>query len=84
MHTAHATLALSGVHQARNLTVWLTAGTCSATRNMIGYTKGILIECSRPTSTQAFHTLVRLSQQHNIKLRTVCENLAATEALPDQ
>lgn len=73
---AHATLALSAVRQVRNLHAKADS------RDIIGQAKGILMERHQLTSPQAFHTLVRLSQTHNIKLRTLCEHLAATGDLP--
>ncbi len=74
---AHATLALSAVRQARNLTAKADS------RDIIGQAKGILMERYKLTGPQAFQTLVRLSQTHNIKLRTLCEELAHTGALPE-
>ena len=73
---AHATLALSAVRLARNLTAKADS------RDIIGQAKGILMERYKLTGPQAFQTLVRLSQSHNIKLRTLCEELAVTGALP--
>ena len=73
---AHATLALSAVRQARNLEAKADS------RDIIGQAKGILMERHQLTGPQAFQTLVRLSQTHNVKLRALCEQLATTGALP--
>ena len=73
---AHATLALSAVRQVRHLEAKADS------RDVIGQAKGILMERHKLTGPQAFQTLVRLSQTHNIKLRTLCEQLATTGALP--
>ena len=78
---AHATLALSGVHQVRNLNAKADS------RDIIGQAKGILMERYKLSDPQAFQThyltrMVRLSQNHNIKLRTLCEHLATTGELP--
>ena len=75
---AHATLALSAVRQARNLMAK------AESRDDIGQAKGILMERYRLTGAQAFQTLVRLSQNHNVKLRVLCERLAVTGALPGE
>ena len=75
---AHAALALSGVRQARHLAAKADS------RDIIGQAKGILMERHKLTGQQAFQTLVRISQTHNIKLRIVCEQLTATGALPGE
>ncbi|SDP28702.1 GAF domain-containing protein [Nakamurella panacisegetis] len=73
---AHATLALSGVRQVRHLNAKADS------RDIIGQAKGILMERHKLTSAQAFQTLIRLSQNHNIKLRALCEQLTSTSELP--
>ncbi|WP_111766160.1 ANTAR domain-containing protein [Nakamurella deserti] len=73
---AHATLAVSNRRIARNLTAM------AGSRDVIGQAKGILMERHRMTAAQAFTTLARVSQNHNIKLRVLCEHLAATGELP--
>ena len=69
---AHATVALLGVHQVRNLTA------LAGTRDLIGQAKGILMERYRLSSDAAFQMLVRISQNGNIPLRQVCSALAET------
>jgi transcriptional regulator with GAF, ATPase, and Fis domain len=73
---AHATLALVGAEEVRNL----TAMVCS--RDVIGQAKGILMERLKLTNQEAFATLVRASQKHNIKLRVLSEQLIQTGVLP--
>lgn len=73
---AHATVALTGVHQVRNLTAM------ADTRDSIGQAKGILMERHRLTADQAFQLLVRASQTSNIKLRDLCHDLTTTGRLP--
>ncbi len=73
---AHATLAVSNRRIVRNLTAM------AGSRDIIGQAKGILMERHRMTAPQAFATLTRLSQNHNIKLRALCEYLIATGDLP--
>ncbi len=74
---AHATLALLSVSEVRNLR------SMADSRDLIGQAKGILMERFRLTSAEAFSTLVRTSQHHNVKLRTLCQQLADTGELPD-
>ena len=73
---AHATLALVGAEEVRNLTAMVSS------RDVIGQAKGILMERLKLTNQEAFATLVRASQKHNIKLRVLCEQLIRTGALP--
>ena len=73
---AHATLALVGAEEVRNLTAM------AASRDVIGQAKGILMERLKLTNQEAFATLVRASQNHNIKLRVLCEQLNETGVLP--
>ena len=73
---AHATLALVGAEEVRNLTAMVSS------RDVIGQAKGILMERLKLTNQEAFATLVRASQNNNIKLRVLCEQLNETGALP--
>jgi GAF domain-containing protein len=73
---AHATLALVGAEEVRNLTAM------ASSRDVIGQAKGILMERFKLTNQEAFAVLVRLSQHHNIKLRVLCEQLNETGVLP--
>ncbi|MGW4112975.1 GAF and ANTAR domain-containing protein [Actinosynnema sp. NPDC004786] len=52
------------------------------TRDLIGQAKGILMERHKLTADQAFSVLVRVSQQSNMKLRDLAEQLAHTGQLP--
>jgi GAF domain-containing protein len=73
---AHATIALVGAEEARNLTAM------ASSRDVIGQAKGILMERLKLTNQEAFATLVRASQNHNIKLRVLCEQLNETGLMP--
>jgi len=72
---AHATLALFGVEQIRNLRAMADS------RDLIGQAKGILMERHKLTADVAFHTLVRASQNNNVKLRDLCHQLTRTGEL---
>jgi AmiR/NasT family two-component response regulator len=52
------------------------------TRDLIGQAKGILMERHKLTADQAFAVLVRASQQANLKLRALAEQLTRTGQLP--
>jgi len=51
-------------------------------RDVIGQAKGILMERLKLTNQEAFATLVRASQKHNIKLRVLSEQLIDTGVWP--
>ena len=51
-------------------------------RDVIGQAKGIIMERERVTADQAFDVLRRASQHHNVKLRELAEQVAATGQLP--
>lgn len=72
---AHATLALFGVEQIRNLRAMADS------RDLIGQAKGILMERHKLSSDVAFQTLVRASQNNNMKLRDLCHQLTSTGEL---
>ena len=55
-----------------------------ASRAVIEQAKGILMERRKFTEDQAFTELTRASQNTNIKLRDVADELVRTGALPDQ
>jgi GAF domain-containing protein len=74
---AHATLALLGVLQVRDLAAM------ADTRDLIGQAKGIVMERYKLSSDAAFQLLVATSQHTNIKLRQVCQRLADTGELPE-
>ncbi len=49
-----------------------------ATRDLLGQAKGILMERYKVTPDQAFRMLVKVSNDNNMALRTVAQNLAST------
>ena len=55
-----------------------------ASRAVIEQAKGILIERHKLTEDQAFTELSRASQNTNIKLRDVADELVRTGALPER
>lgn len=73
---AHATIALIGVNDVRNLAAKADH------RDLIGQAKGVLMERHELTAGQAFQLLVRASQNTNVKLRDVCQRLTTTGRLP--
>jgi len=52
------------------------------TRNVIGQAQGILMQKYGLTAEKAFGVLRRYSQQHNLKLAAVAEQLTTTRTLP--
>jgi AmiR/NasT family two-component response regulator len=51
-------------------------------RKLIGQAQGLLMERHGLDATEAFEVLRRYSQDHNIKLRYVAEQLLAARQLP--
>jgi hypothetical protein len=51
-------------------------------REVIGQAMGILMERHRITASQAFDLIVHVSQNTNVKLRAIAEELVKTGALP--
>jgi hypothetical protein len=78
MFAAHAAIAFSA---ARKQTLFANG---NETRELIGQAQGILMERHKVTSDQAFALLVRVSQQHNTKLREIAEQLVHSGALRDR
>ncbi len=72
----HAAVAISSVIKEANLRVALD------TRKRIGQAEGILMERFDLDPDQAFQVLRRYSQDSNLKLREVAEELVATRRLP--
>lgn len=72
----HAAAALSRAHKAENLWHAIDA------RKRIGQAQGILMERYGLKEDQAFQVLLRYSQNNNIKLREVAEELISTRSLP--
>lgn len=75
-YAAHVGLALSALQREANLRRAL------ASREVIGQAIGILMERHRLTASQAFDVMVHASQQTNVKLRTIAEELTRTGSLP--
>ncbi|MDN5856096.1 MAG: GAF and ANTAR domain-containing protein, partial [Actinomycetia bacterium] len=73
----HAALALSTSLQVEGLNVALD------TRKLIGQAQGILMERYSLDADRAFEVLRRYSQDHNVKLHSVAEQLVATRELPE-
>lgn len=72
----HAAAALSKARTTANLWHAIDA------RKRIGQAQGILMERYDLAEDQAFHVLLRYSQNKNLKLRDVAEELIATRSLP--
>ncbi len=76
MIAAHASVVLAYARAEKNL--WQAIDS----RNLIGQAQGILIERYGLTPSSAFAVLRRYSQDHNMKLAVVAEELVSTGALP--
>jgi GAF domain-containing protein len=74
--TRHAALALDASLTVEGLNIALDG------RKRIGQAQGILMERHGLDEDQAFAVLKRYSQDHNIKLRVLAEQLVATRHLP--
>ena len=75
LFASHAAVAFAGAHEMTNMRVAL------ATRDLIGQAKGILMERYKVTGDQAFRLLVKVSNDNNLSLRAVAENLTSTGVL---
>jgi hypothetical protein len=73
---AHASVVLAYARTEQNL--WQAIDT----RNLIGQAQGILMQKYGLTAEQAFAVLRRYSQQHNLKLAVIAEQLTTTRTLP--
>jgi len=73
---AHAGSALVAAQQQENL--WQAVDA----RKLIGQAQGMLMERFRLDTDQAFSVLLRYSQDRNLKLRTVAEQLIEDRELP--
>lgn len=69
LFATHAAVALAGARRERELTEGLER------RDVIGQAKGILVERHRITSQAAFLALAQASQDSNVKVREVAEQL---------
>ena len=80
---AHAALALKIAQRQegeRNVAEHLQSALVS--REVIGQAQGILMERERITADQAFDLLRHSSQELNVKLRTIAQDLVDTGAMP--
>jgi transcriptional regulator with GAF, ATPase, and Fis domain len=80
---SHAAMALAGA-QVRSHDLDTINGLRDAlvARDVIGQAKGILMARHRIDADAAFDLLVRVSQDQNVKVRTLAEYVAATGELP--
>lgn len=76
VYVAHASVALAGSRQELHLRRAIDA------RHQVGMAQGMLMERFGIDQQRAFAVLRRYSQQHNVKLRLVAEQLVATRELP--
>ncbi len=75
LFASHAAVAFAGAHEMSHMRAAL------ATRDLIGQAKGILMERYKVTGDQAFRLLVKVSNDNNLALRSVAEDLASTGVL---
>jgi transcriptional regulator with GAF, ATPase, and Fis domain len=82
---SHAAMALGGA-QVHHHDLDTIAGLREAlvARDVIGQAKGILMATRHVDADAAFGLLVRASQTHNIKLRSIAEEVARTGVLRDE
>lgn len=73
---AHASVVLAYARAEQNL--WQAIDS----RNLIGQAQGILMERYKLNQSSAFAVLKRYSQNHNLRLAVVAEELVSTGALP--
>ncbi|GAA4986842.1 GAF and ANTAR domain-containing protein [Kineococcus glutinatus] len=69
LFAAQAAVALADAQQAQDLRTAMTS------RNLIGQAQGILMERHKITAEQAFALLAKVSQDRNVKLRDLAEEL---------
>jgi len=72
LFASHAAVAFAGAQGMNHMVEAV------ATRDLIGQAKGILMERYKVTPDQAFRMLVKVSNDNNLALRSVAQNLAAT------
>jgi GAF domain-containing protein len=75
LFASHAAIAFAGAEKVRHLNIAVSR------RDLVGQAKGILMERFRISAEQAFALLVRVSQDNNLKLYDVAEELTRTGAL---
>ena len=73
----HAAVALASARTTENL--WQAVDA----RKLVGQAQGILMERYALSADQAFSVLARYSQDHNLKLRDVANELVTSRQLPD-
>jgi len=78
LFASHAAVAFADAHEKSHMRAAL------ATRDLIGQAKGILMERYKVTGDQAFRMLVKVSNDNNLTLRSVAQDLATTGALTGQ
>lgn len=74
---AHIAVALAGAHNAEHLEKAIV------NRTVIGQAEGILMERFDLSAFQAFSVLTRVSQNRNVKLNRVAEELVQTRQTPE-
>jgi GAF domain-containing protein len=74
----HAAVALAAARTTENL--WQAVDA----RKLVGQAQGILMERYQLSADQSFAVLMRYSQDNNLKLRTVAENLVNNRELPGE
>lgn len=72
----HAAVALANAQHTSNLSIAVDA------RTLIGQAQGLLMERYGLDSERAFGVLQRYSQDHNIRLRTLAQQIVDTRQLP--
>jgi transcriptional regulator with GAF, ATPase, and Fis domain len=77
LFASHAAVAYAAARTEATLTHTIE------TRELIGQAQGILMERQKITSDRAFAVLIHVSQQKNMKLRDVAEQLVQSGALRD-
>ncbi len=74
----HSAVALTASRQAQSLTVAMDA------RTLTGQAQGVLMATYDIDADQAFAVLQRISQDNNVKLRKVAEEVVRRRSLPDE
>jgi transcriptional regulator with GAF, ATPase, and Fis domain len=76
LFASHAAVAFADARNIDNLNKALS------TRDLIGQAKGILMERFKVTADDAFRMLVKVSNDRNVPLRSIAEQLTTTGVLP--
>jgi transcriptional regulator with GAF, ATPase, and Fis domain len=81
---SHASLALAGAQlHERDLDTVAGLREALLTRDVLGQAKGILMATRHVDADAAFDLLIKASQNQNIKVRTLAEEVARTGELPE-